>query len=300
MGTIEQASKRLEQLGRAGVGVPWSDTANAGAAQQTMQPGVLAGSLQEVVPRPAPLAEPRQRVELDLAALTKAGYLVPGGGRSRLMDELRGIKRPLLSNAVGGRNREAVPRGNLILITSSLPGEGKSFLSLNLALSLAMHPDHRVLLVDADCTRRALTERLGLDQTRPGLVDLLADKGMDLADVELATNVDRLSVLPAGSTHDMVSELFGSQQMVDWLNRLAAQPVQRIVVFDAPPLLHAVEASVLAPQMGQVVLTVQAGRTPRGSVQHALGLLEECPVVLTVLNQARTPSPSSPYGYYAY
>ena len=298
MGTIEQASKRLEQLSRAGVEVPWTDAAAQPPA--SAQPAALAGSLQEVAARPAPLDEPRQRVDIDLATLEKAGYLVPGVSRSRLMDEFRGLKRPLLGNAVGGRSREAVPRGNLIMITSSLPGEGKTFVSLNLALSLAMQPDYRVLLVDADSTRRVLTQRLGLGDGRRGLIDLLGDEQLDLADVELATNVDRLSVLPAGAAGELATELFSGQEMSSLLDRLAAPPVRRIVIFDAPPLLHAVEARVLAPQMGQVVLTVQAGRTPRGSVQNALGLLEECPLVMTVLNQARTPSPSSPYGYYAY
>ena len=292
MGTIEQASKRLEQLSRAGVEVPWTDAA--------AQPAALAGSLQEVAARPAPLDEPRQHVDIDLAGLAKAGYLVPGASRSRLMDEFRGLKRPMLGNAVGGRAREAVPRGNLIMITSSLPGEGKTFVSLNLALSLAMQPDYRVLLVDADSTRRALTQRLGIGDGRRGLIDLLEDEHVDLADVELATNVERLSVLPAGATGELATELFSGREMSALLDRLAVAPVQRIVIFDAPPLLHAVEARVLAPQMGQVVLTVQAGCTPRGSVQQALGLLEECPLVMTVLNQARTPSPSSPYGYYAY
>ena len=292
MGTIEQASKRLEQLSRAGVEVPWTDAA--------AQPAALAGSLQEVAARPAPLDEPRQRVDIDLVALAKAGYLVPGVSRSRLMDEFRGLKRPLLGNAVGGRSREAVARGNLIMITSSLPGEGKTFVTLNLALSLAMQPDYRVLLVDADATRRVLTQRLGLGDGRRGLIDVLGDERVELADVELATNVERLSVLPAGAADELATELFSGREMSSLLDRLAVSPVQRIVIFDAPPLLHAVEARVLATQMGQVVLTVQAGRTPRGSVQQALGLLEECPLVMTVLNQARSPSPTSSYGYYAY
>ena len=299
MGTIEEASKRLEQLGKAGVELPWGDAASSAQAP-AVQPAALAGSLQQVAARPAPLEEPRQSIDIDLRALEAAGYLVPGAPRSRLLDEFRGIKRPLLSNAVGGRSQEPVARGNLIMITSSLPGEGKTFVALNLALSLAMQPDQRVLLVDADSTRRVASQRLGVDPQRRGLIDLLLDPNLQLADVELGTNVERLSFLPAGAVHDMATELFNGGEMNRLLERMAAKPAQRIVIFDAPPLLHAAEARVLAPLMGQVVLTVQAGRTPRGSVQHALALLEECPLVMTVLNQARTPSASSPYGYYAY
>ena len=299
MGIIEQASKRLEQLRQAGVELPWTES-SAQAAPSAEQPAALAGALQEVAAVPPPLKSPRQRVDIDLGHLSAMGYLVPGAPRSRLMDEFRSIKRPLLGNAVGSKGREAVERGNLIMITSSLPGEGKTFTSLNLAMSMASELNQSVLLVDADATRMAIAERLRLQGPRKGLIDLLLDPSLDLADVELATNVDKLSFLPAGTQHELATEIFGSQAMGAFLERLAAHGDQRIVIFDAPPLLHAAEARVLAPQMGQVVLVVKAGKTQQGSVQHALALLEDCPLVLTLLNQARAPAASSPYGYYAY
>ena len=299
MSTIEQASKRLEELRRAGVEVPWSE-APPGGQQASEQPAALAGALQEVAAAPAPLQAPRHRVDIDLANLGAMGYLVPGAPRSRLMDEFRSIKRPLLANAVGGKGREPVSRGNLIMITSSLPGEGKTFSSVNLAISMASELNRSVLLVDADATRRAAAERLRVPGKPRGLIDLLLDSSLDLADVELATNVEGLSFLPAGSQHELTTEIYGSAAMNVLLERLAAHAEQRIVVFDGPPLLHAAEARALAPQMGQVVLVVQAGKTPQGSVQHALSLLEDCPLVLTLLNQARAPAASSPYGYYAY
>lgn len=296
MGIIEQASKRLEELRRAGVELPWSESADAPSSQQ---PAALAGSLHDLAVAP-PLQPPRGRVDIDLAGLAVAGYLVPGGARTRLLDEMRAVKRPLLANAVGGSGREPVERGNLIMITSSLPGEGKTFTSVNLAMGMALELNHSVLLVDADPTRMALAQRLGLAGKRRGLIDLLLDESLDFADVELATNVERLSYLPAGTQHHLATEIFGSSAMQTLLGRLAAHPEQRIVVFDSPPLLHSAEARVLAPQMGQVVLVVQAARTPRGSVQHALHLLEECPLVMTLLNQSRGAVASSPYGYYAY
>lgn len=299
MSTIEQASKRLEQLKQAGVEVPWSGQPQSGFPGGA-QPVALAGPLQDLASRPRPLAEPLHRVDIPLAALAGEGYLVPGAARSRLMDEFRAIKRPLLANAVGDKTHEPVAGGNVIMITSSLPGEGKTFLSINLAMSLAMSPHLRVLLIDADPTRREATQRLGIGVERPGLIDLLCDPELDSAEVELATNVERLSFIPAGATHQLATELFGGQEMRELLDRLAADPAQRIVIIDAPPLLHAAEARALAPQMGQIILAVQAGSTPRGSVLQALSLLEECPVVMTVLNQARAPSPSSSYGYYAY
>ena len=299
MGIIEQASKRLEELRRAGVEVPWTDSP-PDAAGTSEQPAALVGPLHDVATVPPALQAPRQRVEIDLKGLGDAGYLLPGLPRSRLLDEFRAIKRPLLANAVGAKGNAPVERGNLIMLTSSLQGEGKTFTSVNLAMSLAMELHHSVLLVDADATRRVAEQRLRIQGSHRGLLDLLLDPSLDLADVELATNVERLSFLPAGRETDLATEIFGSREMASLLERLAAHADQRIVIFDAPPLLHAAEARVLASQMGQVVLVVQAGRTQRGSVQHALSLLEDCPLVMTLLNQTRTPSASSPYGYYAY
>ena len=298
MGTIEQASQRLQQLSRAGIDVPWSG-APAASGVGGEQPAALAGALREVGARPVPLVEPRHRIELPLQQLAAEGFMIPGGSRSRLMDEFRAIKRPLLGNAVGAKGRERVERGNLVMITSSLPGEGKSFIALNLAISLAMEMDQRVLLVDADPTRRVSSQRLGAAQ-RPGLLELLTQPALLLEEVELATSIDKLSFLPAGAPNDLATEVLGSREMHVLLDRLAAYPEQRIVVFDAPPMLHAAEARALAPQMGQVLLVVKAGSTPRGSVQHALALLQECPLVMTLLNQTRNPAESSPYGYYAY
>ena len=201
MGIIEQASKRLEELRRSGVDLPWAQASDAPSPQQ---PAALAGSLQELAAAPA-LRAPLGHVDLDLVGLAAAGYLVPGAPRSRLLDEMRTVKRPLLANAVGAAGRERTERGNLIMITSSLPGEGKTFTSVNLAISMALELNHSVLLVDADPTRMALAQRLGVTGTRRGLLDLLLDASLDLADVELATNVAGLSYLPAGTQHQLAT-----------------------------------------------------------------------------------------------
>ena len=299
MSTIEQASKRLEELRKAGVGMPWSRDPEV-ATLSPAQPAALAGALQSVTPAATPLAAPRHHVDIDLATLRDACYLVPGAPRSRLLDEFRGVKRPLLANAHGSKTAEAIDRGNLVMITCSLPGEGKTFTSINLAMSMAMDMNHSVLLVDADATRMAAAQRLGITAPRRGLIDLLLDPALDLSEVELATNVDKLTFLPAGTQNERATEIFSSQAMVALLNRLAAHQQDRIVIFDCPPLLPSAEARALAPQMGQIVLVVHAGKTHQGSVQQALAILEESPIVMTLLNQSRTPAASSPYGYYAY
>ena len=123
------------------------------------------------------------------------GMVTAAGGRTRVLEEFRIIKRPLLKRAFAERAPGDKP-GNLIMVTSSLPGEGKTYCAINLAMSIAMELDHTVLLVDADVARPSVLRTLGLPAQR-GLMDILLDDKLDLADVMLRTNVDTLSH-PAG------------------------------------------------------------------------------------------------------
>ena len=278
MNTIEQASRRLEDLAPR-------PAVTSRVAPPTTQARVAASG---------------QRIDIDLAGLRDAGYLTPDAPRSRLLDEFRAVKRPLLGNLRGSRAVAPAERGNLIMVTSSLPGEGKTFTSINLALSLAMELNHGVLLVDADTTRMTLTRRLGLLGARRGLLDLLRDGVSDTAPWEIITQVPGLSVLTAGDPDARAPEILGGAVLDDLLAGLTAQRDTRVVVFDAPPLLSAPEARVLASQMGQIVMVVGAGTTHQGTVGQSLALLAECPLVMTLLNRARGPAAESSYGYYAY
>src|SRR5207302_1432584 len=140
-----------------------------------------------------------RRVELNLAQIAAAGIVTPDAPRSRIADEFRVVKRPLIANAAR-RGEAAVRNGNLIMITSALPREGKSFTAVNLAMSIAMEMDRTVLLVDADVARPSLPALLGLPAAR-GLLDLLVDDSVDVSDVMLKTNVEKLSILPSGTQH---------------------------------------------------------------------------------------------------
>lgn len=242
--------------------------------------------------------QPRHRVYIDPARLEELGYIVPRGPRTPLMDQFRSIKRPLLARVRSTDPTKSGGRNKLIMITSALPGEGKTFIAINLALSLAMEVDQQVLLVDADTTQMSVAKRLGINP-RPGLLDLLTDRNLKLSDVELSTNVDRLSFLPAGTANPHATELFSSQAMQQLLDTLQRQH-NGVVVFDSAPLLPAVESKVLAPLMGQIVLVVHAGETGQAIVAQALDMLESCPAVATILNQATALSEASSYGYYSY
>jgi protein-tyrosine kinase len=213
---IEQAARRLEELQRGGVEVPRRQGAvDSGAAAGRTESGRgatdrAAGAIRRTgasdkasARRVAPSAQvadesASKQVEIDLARLAAMGYVTPENSRAQIASEFRVIKRPLLMN-VQGRSAAPVDRANLIMVTSSLPGEGKTFVAVNLAVSIAMEMDCRVLLVDADVSRPAVLQRLGLPVS-PGLLDLLTDSSLRMSDTLLRTNIDRLSILPAGAT----------------------------------------------------------------------------------------------------
>lgn len=297
---IEQAALRLEQLRQAGVTAPTleSDLATPQASQFKPDPSFAPAEV-PVFPRPSGMAEAAlsRRVELDLPKLSQAGLVTPNAPRSHLADQYRVLKRPLITNALG-RGASTIAHGNLIMITSAVPGEGKSFTSINLAMSIAAELDHTVMLVDADVARPSVLRVLGLP-SGPGLLDLLEGKA-EMADVLLRTNVDKLTILPSGSPHPRATELLASEAMSKLLEDMATRYSDRIILFDSPPILMTTEARVLATHMGQIVVVVHADRTLQSSVQQALAAIESCPVKMMVLNKARSDAGGT-YGYsYSY
>ena len=324
MSIIEKAAQRLEQLRKAGVETPTiaaergaeSNAAIAEAErgstperlQQAIQPLYAAGSTAAVLATgSAPsakadkLGEPGRRsrlVEMDLVALAAAGYVTPEAQRSQCADEFRVLKRPIIKNAKGGPE-STVTRGNCVMVTSALPGEGKSFVALNLALSIASEIDSTVLLVDADVANPNILKRMHLASAR-GLLDLLTDDSIELADVLLRTNVEKLSLLPAGTSHRRATEMLASMAMADLVAQMSARYPDRILVFDSPPLLATTEARVLASHMGQILMVVEADRTTQGAVLAALETIENCPIVLMALNKGSRAEVGGYYGYGAY
>jgi Mrp family chromosome partitioning ATPase len=129
-------------------------------------------------------------------------------------------------------------------------------------------------------------DTLGLPRG-PGLLDLVQETGTDPADTLLRTNIDKLMLLPSGTPHPRATELLASEAMARLLQEMAARYNDRIIVFDSPPLLLATESRVLASHMGQVVVVVRAGHTLRSEVHAALATIENCPIKLLLLNQAR-------------
>ena len=292
---IEQAAKRLEQLKQAGVELPDSRPGDArphlppSHAPASQQPDLLPSASEQPVQ-----ATTSRRVQLDLEAIAAAGLISPNSPRTQIADEYRVIKRPLIGNAMG-KGAAPLPNGNLIIVTSALSGEGKSFTAINLAMSIATELDNTVMLVDADVARPSVLNILGLPPA-PGLLDVLANDSVDLSQVLLKTNVEKLTILPSGTKQERATELLASDAMVRLLDDMASRYSDRIIIFDSPPLLLTTEARVLASHMGQVVLVVKAEETLQADVKHALTTIENCPVKMVLLNQTRSGKRTG-YGY---
>lgn len=282
MNSIEKLVDRMLQVGNGNLKTAaWS--------------GVQMSPELEAASKPVRAESRSDIVELDLLRLKAAGMLTPDNSRSLIAEEYRAIKRPLLKNAFNPSLADVAHR-NLIMVTSSIPGEGKSFTSVNLAMSIAMELDHTVLLVEGDVAKPAMARYLGLPEEVKGLVDFLSDARMSLDEVLLHTNVPKLTLLRAGHPHPQATELLASQHM----NRLTAELAQRypdrIVIFDAPPMLISSEAAVLSSLVGQIVMVVEYGKTPQRVVKDALKLIGHDKIVGVVLNKSQGGS-SRGYGY---
>lgn len=130
----------------------------------------------------------------------------PDDERTPIGEGFRRIKRRILANVTD-------PAGNLVMVTSALQGEGKTFCAVNLAISIAMEVDRTVLLVDADTARPNVLPALGLQPGLPGLMDVLVDRSIDVADVVRQTSIEKLSILPAGTPNRLATEMLASEAM---------------------------------------------------------------------------------------
>lgn len=279
---------------------------------KSLQPGLLVSPPVEAVsPHSAPTIERlsgrAQAVDqatetappwhVDQIALERAGLLPVGDeANDRLADELRRVKRPLMDNAIG-KGTKVLAHAGRIVVTSAVPGEGKSFTAVNLALSLARELDFEVLLVDGDIPKSHITRAFGLDG-QPGLMDVLVDERHQPAEVIVRTDVPNLLVVPVGKRHPLTAELFGSLRMEHVLEEFGGRHLRRLVVFDSSPLLATSESQVLASHMGQVVMVVAAGRTGQHAVNSALQSLNDSQYVGLILNMSCLPASENYYDSY--
>jgi receptor protein-tyrosine kinase len=259
--------------------------------------GLPAGGAPDPSRAGASAEVPRSRqVAIDLDRLKAKGIASPDGVPTRTTEEFRLIKRAVLLN-VANYAESGTKGANLIMVTSSAQGEGKTFVSLNLAMGIAAEQDFTVLLVDSDLSRSSIPEQLGIEVDK-GLIDVLEDPSIDLTEVLIRTNVPGLTVLPAGREHAFSTELLASERMGRLVEELSQRYQDRLIIFDAPPVLATSEASALALHMGQILFVVEAERTSQSAIREALNLISVCPRIGFVLNKARFQFGSARFGSY--
>ncbi len=238
-----------------------------------------------------------ETLNLDKESLEERGYLIDNGTRKSIKDEFRQIKRKLLNNAFGAASK-TLDNSNLVMVSSSKPNEGKTFVSINLALSIALEQDKTVLLIDADVLRPSINRELGLGNV-PGLIEYLLGQKETIGDIIYNTNIDKLKIIPAGEPHHLSNELLASDKMESLAKELAERYPDRIVIFDCPPLIGVTETLVLANLMGQAIVVVEESKTQLSDIQKATENLSDDLALGIVLNKA-IKSHKDMYGYYGY
>lgn len=240
----------------------------------------------------------KKQQEIDLVALREAGYITPDMPPNLMSEEFRIIKRSILLNAFAKDKK--VDKGNVVLVTSSNPGEGKSFCAINLALSIATEQDTTVLLIDADFSKPEVLNRLGVSGGR-GLMDVVADDEIEIGDCLIRTNIPNLVLLPAGRQHNLTTELLASDRMEKIVSEIGTRYPDRLVIFDSPPVLASSAASVLALYMGQTVFVIEAEKTTEPQIKESLSMISACEHINLLLNKTRYSGSNKKFAsYYGY
>ena len=235
-------------------------------------------------------------LNIDTDRLKQLGYICPDDMTSQIAEEYRNIKRPLLKNAFG-KGATLIENGNLIVISSAVPGEGKTFTALNLAISIAMERNTTILLVDTDVTNPSLSRIFQIEE-EPGLLDILSINNVKVENIIHKTNIPTLSIIPAGHNHPFAAELLASNRMHQFVNEIVERYADRVVLFDAPPILATSHAKVLAHIAGQIMIVVEAGKTLQSTIKEAVSKIEDDKVIGMILNKSRNTFKGMYYGYY--
>ncbi|MBL4802345.1 MAG: polysaccharide biosynthesis tyrosine autokinase [Emcibacter sp.] len=240
------------------------------------------------------------RVKLDLKVLQQKNILTSDDvENSMTTEEFRIIKRSLLLRAFS-KGEAAIKNGNIVLVTSTQPDEGKTFCAVSLALSMAQERDLTVLLVDADVAKPDVLHTLGVKGSK-GLIDVIENKDMDLSECLIRTNIPNLTILPAGKKHKLTTELLASERMGEIIDEIARRYHDRIIIIDAPPVLASSAASVLALHVGQILFVVEAERTREEELNDAFKMIDKCKNINLLLNKARFAGGKKKFGsYYGY
>jgi protein-tyrosine kinase len=278
MSLVEQAIARLRQANKDKIGIDAAPVATPRVVQ-----ALVGESL------------PEHNIQIDLGALRANGYLPEASRERQFAEHYRQIKRPLIEKALSDA-ADSLRDYRFIMVTSAMPGDGKTFTAINLALSMARERDISVLLVDGDTPKRHVTEIFGLREL-PGLTDALSDEAVNIESLVVGTNVPGLSILPSGQSMDGAAELLSSSRMRQLIASLTSKNPRRVMLVDSPPLLITSEGRAVLKVAGQAVLVVRASHTPQHAVEEAVALFDTQQAGGIVLNQVEA---GLNEGYYRY
>jgi capsular exopolysaccharide synthesis family protein len=184
------------------------------------------------------------------------------------------------------------------MVTSAIPGDGKSFVAANLAISIAQGIEEHVLLMDCDMRRSSIHRKFGFSDDVPGLSEHLS-KGVQLPSLLRKTVVDKLTILPGGSTPDNPSELLSSQAMKLLLEQARNRYSDRYIIIDSPPPQLTAETTALANYVDGIILVLRYASTPKDLIKDLLEKLGREKVIGAVMNGYRVPT-TERYGYGKY
>ena len=291
MSTIEKAVAQIYERKMSG------DTANTQRPIPRRERLILSGKAnpRQTQNRKGVNRRPANFFKLPYKELEVEGVVELSGQRNQLSEEYRAIKRNILS-AIDDISRIGGGQHNVVMVTSSVPGEGKTYSAINLAFSIAMEKDRSVLLVDGDITNPSCGQRLGFRPTQPGLTDVLLDTGVNVNDVICQSDNPNLRFLPAGIPAKHATELLSSRDMKFMIEKLSESYRDQVIVFDSAPMLMTSEASVVADLAGQIIFVVSAETTTHGMVSDSLKMIRNHSRVGFVLNKTRKKQ-SNIYGY---
>ncbi|MBC2695119.1 MAG: polysaccharide biosynthesis tyrosine autokinase [Desulfobacteraceae bacterium] len=169
-----------------------------------------------------------------------------------------------------------------LMITSAVPGEGKSFVSANLAISIAQGIDEHVLLMDCDIRKPCLHTRFGFNDVR-GLSDYLAN-GISISSVLLKTKLKKLTILPGGKPYNNPAELLTSEKMSALLKEVKIRYKNRYIIIDSPPPQLTAESSAIARQVDGIILVIKYGSTNRETVSALINIIGKEKILGVIIN----------------
>lgn len=228
-----------------------------------------------------------ETIKIDLLRLESKGFISKDGSRHGVNEQFRSIKRTLLKS-VDTPGKDSKKSNNMIMVTSVRPNEGKTFNSINLALSIAFEKDKTVLLIDADVIKPSINKVLEFEPVK-GIVEYLRGEFDDIGEAILSTNIKNLKIIPAGKPVNLTNELLASDRMRKLTQELSERYSDRVIIFDSPPLLDVTETPIIANLMDQAVIVVEENVTSLSELKSATTDIDpDLPVGVIINKSTRT------------